>query len=68
MEENKRFIRKQSVGNYTDNQTRSLIIAIQPIVFSSRLLLAQRLCRLRNLFLGDKLTENHHVIDIANTS
>ena len=33
--ENKRFVKKQSVlselkGNYTDNQARSLMIAIQP--------------------------------------
>ena len=42
MGENKRFIRKQSVlselkGNYIDNQTRNLMIAIQPTVLIFKL-------------------------------
>ena len=53
---------KQSVlselkGNYTDNQARSLMIAIQPIQiwFSSCLQLAPQLCYLCNLIFRRKI-------------
>ena len=67
MGQNKRFFRKQSElkGSYTDNQTCSPIIAIQPTVLIFKVpTVTPQLCHLCNLFVGDKFMENH-VIDIA---
>ena len=70
--ENKQFVRKQLFlfklkGNYTDNQTRSLMIAIQPtgLIFKLPSYYLHMNCAICVIwFLGNKFIENCHVIDI----